>query len=132
MTEQFNENLTKEQMGKMLGGLADYMAKTFPDWNDYSQAVQVFLEHGQFKQQLATVNAERDEALRLLDRAGVDGSGASMERDAALAEKKELLGVLWQLLDDMSTGGHCVCPAAKQEALKAYNKISPEPHEGYQ
>ena len=104
MTEQLNENLTKEQMKETLGDLADYLGKTFPDWNAYCQAVQIFIEHGQFQKQLATISAE----------------------------KEELLSVLWQMLDDMSTGGHCVCPAAKQDALEAYNKISPELHEGYQ
>jgi len=103
MTEHLNENLTKEQMKETLGDLADYMAKTFPDWNAYCQAVQIFTEHGRLQKQLATVTAE----------------------------KKELLSVLWQMLDDMSTGGHSVCPAAKKDGVAAYNRISPELHDGY-
>ena len=68
MNEQLNENLTKEQMKETLGDLADYMAKTFPDWNASGQAVQIFMEHGRLQKQLATVTAERDVALEVLNK----------------------------------------------------------------
>ena len=52
------------------------------------------------------------------------------------AEHDAMLEALMQLLDDMSTEGHCVCEAAKQQAMRAakahycpdwdYLPVSPE------
>lgn len=48
---------------------------------------------------------------------------ATPEQVQALAD------AMWQLLDDMGTGGQCVCLAAKAEARIAFEPFVKEPDE---
>lgn len=41
-------------------------------------------------------------------------------------ERERLLDALWQLLDDMGPDGLCVCQAAKEQAMEAYESSLPD------
>jgi hypothetical protein len=47
------------------------------------------------------------------------------DQSAWLMEREALLEALWQLLDDMGPDDHCVCEAAKRQAMDTYRASLP-------
>jgi chromosome segregation ATPase len=72
--------------------------------------------------QLAESKANHKEAVRLLGEALQEATDAYIELEAHKAANAQALGALEQLIDDMQEG-HCVCEAAKQQAIEAIKTL---------
>lgn len=66
------------------------------------------------------VHARRVNITRMLDGTIVDLDAPRKPDLEKVANVQALVDAMWQLLDDMGEDGHSVSPAAKEQALKAF------------